>query len=62
MATSNFSSAEKWLVKKIQRSIGHAPVQMVLGRDDEIPLPGGAPKPRVIIRDRKALLRMLLDP
>jgi len=62
MATSNFSSAEKWLVKKIQRSIGHAPVRMVLGRDDEIPLPGVDSKPRVIIRDRKALLRMLLDP
>jgi cyclopropane-fatty-acyl-phospholipid synthase len=62
MATSNFSSAEKWLVKRIQRSIGHAPVRMVLGQDDEISLGGNDSKPTVTLRDRRALLRMLLDP
>ena len=62
MAKSNFSSAEKWLVRKIHRSIGNAPLQMVLGDDDEKSVPGAGRTGKVILRDRTALLRMLLDP
>ncbi len=62
MAGSNFSSFEHWLLKRIQQSIGRAPVQLVLGGESELPRAGTESAPRVVIRDRKALLRMLLDP
>ena len=62
MAKSNFSSAEKWLVKKIHRSIGDAPLQMVLGNGDESSARDSNGTGKVILRDRTALMRMLLDP
>ena len=62
MAKSNFSSAEKWLVKKIHRSIGNAPLQMVLGNGDESSAHDANRTGKVILRDRTALMRMLLDP
>ena len=62
MATSNFSSAEKWLVKKIHRSIGNAPLQMVLGDRDGNSVPSADRTGKVILHDRTALLRMLMDP
>jgi cyclopropane-fatty-acyl-phospholipid synthase len=62
VAASNFSSLENWLLEKVQRSIGRAPVQIVLGRNGELPRLRSESTPRVVILDRKALLRMLLDP
>ena len=62
MAKSDFSSAEKWLVKKIHRSIGNAPLQLVLGNGGENNGHDGKRTGKVILRDRTALLRMLLDP
>ena len=62
MTTSNFSSAEKWLVKKIHRSIGNAPLQMVLGNGDENSVPSADRTGKVILHDRTALIRMLMDP
>jgi cyclopropane-fatty-acyl-phospholipid synthase len=62
VATSNFSSAEKWLVKKIHRSIGNAPLQMVLGDGDGNSVPSADRTGKVILHDRTALLRMLMDP
>jgi cyclopropane-fatty-acyl-phospholipid synthase len=62
VAKSNFSSAEKWLVKKIHRSIGNAPLQLVLGNGDESGASDGDRTGKVILRDRTTLLRMLLDP
>lgn len=62
MATSNFSSPEKWLVKKIQRSMGNAPLRVVVGEGDKDSGEGGDRAGKVIVHDRTALLRMALDP
>lgn len=49
-------------MKKIHRSIGNAPLQMVLGDGDESSVRGTDRAGKVILRDRTALLRMLMDP
>jgi cyclopropane-fatty-acyl-phospholipid synthase len=57
-----FSSMERWLVHRIQNSLGGLPFQLVLGRDEETLLSGSEPSARVIISDRRTLVKLALDP
>lgn len=57
-----FSSIEKWLVHRIQNSLGGVPCRIVLGRDDGTPLGGSDPSIKVVIADRRTLAQLALDP
>jgi cyclopropane-fatty-acyl-phospholipid synthase len=57
-----FSSIERWLVHRIQNSIGGLPFRLVLGRDEGT-LPLGSPSSaKVVVRDRRTLAKLALDP
>jgi len=60
-----FSSTEKWLMRKILRMTGDPPLHLVLGRDVDNSSPsnnGGKSKPTIVVRDRKTLVQLALNP
>jgi cyclopropane-fatty-acyl-phospholipid synthase len=54
-------SADRWLLEQLSKAIGAAPVRIALG-DRAAISPVDSPVASVIIPNRKALLRLLLDP
>jgi cyclopropane-fatty-acyl-phospholipid synthase len=52
---------EKLLLKKLDRSISQAPIRVAFSTERFLP-PEDANRPTVVIRDRRALARILLDP
>lgn len=59
-----FSSAERWLTRKILAMFGNPPIQVVIGRDaGRIAHSNGSQaKPTVVIPDGRTLARLALDP
>jgi len=58
-----FSSIEKWLMKKIHRWLGETPVRVILGKNKEEVAPTAtAPVASVIVRDRRTLAKLILNP
>ncbi len=55
------SSLEKHLLRRISESIGAAPIQIVLGGERFCP-PNVSPVATVIIRDRRTLAGLIIDP
>jgi cyclopropane-fatty-acyl-phospholipid synthase len=62
LTTSSFSSVEKWMLQKINRSIGQAPIRLVLGRDEGTADSSVPPVATVVISNRKALAKLVLNP
>lgn len=58
----SFTSIEKWLVHKIRHAIGRAPIRLTLGRGKEISPLETVPLARVVIRDRRTLAKLALNP
>jgi cyclopropane-fatty-acyl-phospholipid synthase len=56
------SSVERWLLRKILRATGQAPIRIVLGSGDAISLTSDSPVATVTIRDLNTLIRLLLNP
>jgi cyclopropane-fatty-acyl-phospholipid synthase len=59
---TGFSSIERWLVRRIQSSIGGLPFRLALGRDEKALLSDGGPSAKVIVLDRRTLAKLALDP
>jgi len=55
-------AAERLLLTRMMRSIGDPPLQIVLWNGQEIMCHAGHPIARVIIRDRGALLKLIINP
>ncbi|HXJ16990.1 MAG TPA: cyclopropane-fatty-acyl-phospholipid synthase family protein [Candidatus Polarisedimenticolia bacterium] len=60
--TPGFSSIERRLVRRIENSLGGLPFQLVLGRDDGPRVLGSVSSTKVIISDRRTLVKLALDP
>jgi cyclopropane-fatty-acyl-phospholipid synthase len=59
---SGSSSFERWVLRKILSGIGQPAIRVVLGEDEASPVASPEPLATVFIRDRRALLRLLLNP
>ncbi len=58
----SLTSIEKWLLHKIHHSIGRAPVRLILGKDEGSAPSRTAPLTHVVIRDRRTLAKLVLNP
>lgn len=58
----NFSLIEKRLLKRIHQAIGRAPIRLALGKSEAISPSDTASVASVVIRDRRTLLRLILNP
>src|SRR5579864_4099112 len=56
------SSVERWFLQKILSATGEAPIRLVLGDGEGISPAGISPVAIVIIHDRPALIRLMLNP
>jgi len=57
-----FSSTEKWLVRKVQSSVGNPSCEIVLGGTDAAHVSGATRSMQVVVPDRRTLVKMALDP
>lgn len=55
-------AAEKWLMRKFLAAMGHPPIQVALWDGEDLCSPGRPPMARVLIRNRSALYRLLVNP
>jgi cyclopropane-fatty-acyl-phospholipid synthase len=55
-------SVERWLCRRLLRTIGDPPVRIVLWNGEEIGAADKPPLARILIRDRSTLRRLILDP
>lgn len=55
-------SADRWLIDRIFRAIGPAPIRIVLGDGEGVSPPGVTPVATVILRDRRILAGLAVDP
>ena len=58
---TRFHSFERRLLQRISTSLGTAPIEIILGNESVCP-PSVTPVARVIIRDRRTLTALILDP
>ena len=58
----NSSSLETFLLQKLSRVIGQAPIRIVLPSGAEISPRDAAPAGTLVIHDRQTLLRIILSP
>lgn len=56
------SRFDQWLLQKIYDSVGRPPIRLVLGNGIEVSPPDTTPVANICIRDRRTLLRLVLDP
>jgi cyclopropane-fatty-acyl-phospholipid synthase len=60
---SRFSTVPKWLLQKMRKFVGSAPIHIVVGKNAEIAPPDGMkPLASVIISDRETLRKVVLNP
>ena len=62
MTTPSVSSIEKWVLQKINTSIGCPPIRLALGRGPEVIPTNTEPVASVLISDWSTLARLLLNP
>lgn len=53
---------DAWLEEKVLKAIGRAPIRIVLENGEGIAIPDAAPVATVIIRDRRTLAELCIDP
>jgi cyclopropane-fatty-acyl-phospholipid synthase len=56
------SMVEKWLAQQIFKAIGPAPMRLVIQDGVEISPPGVSPVATILIRDRRTLAKLIVDP
>jgi cyclopropane-fatty-acyl-phospholipid synthase len=61
-AQSKSSRIDEWILKKIYRAAGQPSVRLELRNSAEVSPKDALPEARIVIQDRKTLLRLLLDP
>jgi cyclopropane-fatty-acyl-phospholipid synthase len=57
-----FPSVEKWLLQQIMKAIGSVPLRFVFEDGGEMAASGVAPVATIVIRNRRTLAQMFLDP
>jgi len=57
-----FASIEKWLVRKVQTSVGNPPCEFVLGGTGVASASGSARRFQLLVPDRQTLVKLALDP
>lgn len=62
MAGSAFSAWDRWLLRRIDHVIADAPFQVVLEDGEGNRTPGSGPTGNIIVSDRMALAKLLLNP
>ena len=53
---------DNWLARKILKSVGYAPVRIVVGNGDGVCPAGVAPVATLLIRNRRTLVSLFIDP
>ncbi|HVT91252.1 MAG TPA: cyclopropane-fatty-acyl-phospholipid synthase family protein [Bryobacteraceae bacterium] len=53
---------DRWLLGRIFRAVGPAPMRLVMENGAEMSMPGVPPAATMIIRDRRTLLALIVDP
>jgi cyclopropane-fatty-acyl-phospholipid synthase len=56
------SSFDSWLVRRIRKAVGDAPVAIAIGKDREFSPAGAAPVARIRISNHRTLAKLALDP
>ena len=59
---NGFSKFDEWLLRKIYRSAGRPPIRLTLGNGVDVSPLHSSPVANIRIRDRRTLLRLMLDP
>lgn len=57
-----FSRFDQWLLQKIHHSVGWPPIRLMLGNGVEVSPTEALPVATIVIRDRRTLLDLILDP
>ena len=57
-----FSAIDQWLLEKIHHSVGRPPIRLRLENGVEVVAAGALPVATIVIRDRRTLLNLILDP
>src|SRR5712691_9507655 len=57
-----FSRIDLWLLEKIHHSVGRPPIRLMLGNGVQVSPADVLPIARIVIRDRRTLLNLILDP
>jgi cyclopropane-fatty-acyl-phospholipid synthase len=57
-----FSRIDQWLLEKIHHSVGRPPIRLMLENSVEVTAAGALPVATIVIRDRRTLLNLILDP
>ncbi len=61
-AQNKFSRIDEWILQKIYRAVGGPSVRLGLRNSAEVSPKDALPVAKIVIEDRKTLLRLLLDP
>ena len=61
-ARNKISRFDEWLLRKIHESVGRPPIRLTLGNGAAVSPRDASPVANIVIRDRKTLLRLMLDP
>ena len=57
-----FAFADKWLLQQIFKEIGPAPLRLSFKDGEEMSSPGVSPVATIVIRDRRTLAGLMVDP
>ncbi len=57
-----FPRTERWLLSQVFKAIGPAPIRLAFKDGEEMVPPGVIPRATILIRDRQALIGLMLDP
>src|SRR6266704_5869414 len=61
-AQNKFSRMDEWILQKIYRAVGEPSVRLGLRNSAEVSPKDALPAAKIVVEDRKTLLRLLLDP
>jgi cyclopropane-fatty-acyl-phospholipid synthase len=57
-----FSRIDQWLLQSVYNSVGRPPIRLMLGNGVEISPADALPVANIVVRDRRTLLDLILDP
>src|SRR6266567_1948686 len=61
-AQNKFSRMDEWILQKIYRAVGEPSVRLGFRNSAEVSPKDALPAAKIVVEDRKTLLRLLLDP
>src|SRR5713226_3751845 len=61
-AQNKFSRIDEWILQKIYRAVGEPSVRLGFRNSAEVSSRDALPVAKIVVEDRKTLLRLLLDP